>query len=124
MILTYPVALAGLSALTAGGIALAVLSGHPTLVWVVFPVVAVLTALFLWDYSKRPGPESRRPASADPEEDEPFEDPVEEADRAAAAGAADPRSPEPTGNGPTDPVLPPQLPDDAEVARDPAPATP
>jgi len=81
---TYPVALGALCAVLVGGIAAASLTGHGSLAWVVFPVVAVLAGWFLFNYAKRPGPVPRQ-RTPDPEpSDEPFEDPVEEADRSAA----------------------------------------
>ena len=88
MQLTFPVALAGLALLTAGGIAGAILLGQPWLILVVVVIVAVLAGLFLVQYSRRPGPETE---TLEPDEDlEPFVDPVEEADRAEAEASPEP----------------------------------
>lgn len=81
-LLTLPFAVVGLSAVTAGGIAAAFLTGHRAEAWVVFPVVAVLAGIFLYYYAQRPGPLPRTPPA--PPDAEPFVDPVEEADRLAA----------------------------------------
>lgn len=132
---TFPAALGLLCIVTVLGILLAFVFHHPEDSWAVAPVDAVLALLFLVDYAKRPGPEPR-PArgpipptvpsggsaaapsdgvtpegeSATPPtegDNEPFVDPVEEADRAeaearrrAAAAEAPERSEPPSGSGP------------------------
>jgi hypothetical protein len=96
--LSYPVAVGGLAALTAGGIGAAFLLGVPRYAWVVVPIVGVLAVLYLYTYSKRPGPETEPPGT--PGEEEPFVDPVEEADQAATPPAGP--GPGSTGEEPFD----------------------
>ena len=98
-VLTFPIALAGLSGLTVLGVAASLLSGHREFVPFVFVAVAVLAVWFLWVYSRRPGP---RFVAEEPEDAEPFEDPVEIADRLEAD-----EPPEGPGVGPS--PLPPSV---------------
>jgi len=117
-VVSFPVALLLLSAVTAGGIGLAFELGERPYAWVVLPVVGVLAAWFLVVYARRPGPES------EPTDEEPFDDPVEEADELdteeSADGGADgpppPSESPPAGPSPTSPIdepLGPTPPDDA-----------
>jgi hypothetical protein len=113
--LTFPVALGILATLTAVGIALSVVAGHRELIVVVLVLVGVLAVWFLIGYSKRPGPLPRRargPESLE-EDEEPFDDPVEFADRVAspgpeiAPGLGLPNVPAPIPGGPPEPALEP-----------------
>ncbi|HUI38535.1 MAG TPA: hypothetical protein VLY85_02780 [Thermoplasmata archaeon] len=124
MPLPYPVAVAALGGLTAGGIALAFLTGHRDLAWVVFPIVAVLAAGFLYTYAQRPGPEPPGAREETAEDDEPFEDPVEEADRAAAEPiyhSSDPASEGVDGPGSVAPPVPSGIPPGAPGLDEPSP---
>jgi hypothetical protein len=122
--LTFPVALVGLSVLLAGGIALSVLSGHADDTWIVLPVVGVLAVGFLVVYSRRPGPERRAPTPPAPGDDEPFEDPVEEADRSDSApifASSDPASQGGPGPGVVAPEAPEGIPPGAPGLDEPSP---
>jgi hypothetical protein len=124
--LTFPVALVLLAGVTVGGIALAFALREGSFSWLVIPPVAVLAGLFLRDYHHRPmmeltaaagtqlseeGPAPPTAAGASTsggtraeEDNEPFVDPVEEADRADRTQAATPEidPPPPEGGSPDD----------------------
>lgn len=124
-VVTFPVALVGLSALTAGGIALAFYSGHRQYAWAVVPIVAVLAAWFLIVYARRPGPEPRRraemPTPVPEEAADPFEDPVELADRLDAASPPEAGATEEDGSAPVPPgTAPPVAPGPTPSPEDPA----
>jgi hypothetical protein len=124
MYLTYPVALAGLCAVTVGGLAVAFWTGHGSWAWAVFPVVAVLAGAFLYRYSQRPGPVPRARPPPAPVDDEPFEDPVEEADRAASDpifAASDPATEGVQGPGSIGPPVPEGVPPGAPGLDEPSP---
>jgi hypothetical protein len=108
--LSFPVALGLLGALLVAGIWIAAV----TALWFVFlaTVVAVglLTGLYLRSYAKRP---HAAPAPPVPAVEEPFEDPVEEADRIASSPPEGPEespaSPSPPSSAPAEPGSAPSL---------------
>jgi hypothetical protein len=108
--LSFPVALGLLGALLVAGIWIAAV----TSLWFVFlaTVVAVglLTGLYLRSYAQRP---HAAPPSRAPSVEEPFEDPVEEADRIASSAPGGPgettSSPSPAPGAPVEPVSAPSL---------------
>lgn len=88
-VLTFPAALLLLCLLTVGIIGGAFFAGAREYAWVVIPVDGVLGGAFLASYARRPGPvPSSVPAA--PEDAEPFEDPVEVADRLDSEAPASP----------------------------------
>lgn len=102
--LPFPVALGLLSALTIAAIGVSFSTAHAGWVWLVVPLVAGFGGLYLYGYSKRPGPEVRAPAAVS----------IPPGEREAPGAAA--------GSGPSlDPVRPPTAP---PLDPDPDPGTP
>jgi hypothetical protein len=116
VLLSLPVVAVLIGALTLGLVLLGRYwnLGVVTLFLLVVPIA--LAVAYLWWYSKLPyeplrptAAPSRTPAPP-PMVDEPFEDPVEEADRYARTGAPEPPPEEPAiveDDSPSDPVPPP-----------------